>query len=89
MNNADPGWFDVQQLFHLARGERGDRDDQVGTLGGGAGLRGEACPEIGSGVVTRNHEQVVKSAYAAPVTGGAETLVQSMKKVRGWCAVFP
>ena len=45
------GRFDMQQLFHLARGERGDGDDQVGPFGGGAGLRGEALAELGSGVV--------------------------------------
>ena len=60
MDDADLGWFDMQQLFHLAGGERRDSDDQVGALGGGAGLRGEAVAELGGGVVARNHEQIVK-----------------------------
>ena len=64
MDDADPGWFDVQQLFHLPCGEGRDRDDQVGTLGGGAGLRGEALAEIGSRVVARHHEQIVEGGDA-------------------------
>src|ERR1700674_1586754 len=64
-NHSDPRWLDVQQLFHLARGEGRDGDDQIGTLGGSAGLRGEALAEIGGRVITRHHEQIVKCGDAA------------------------
>ena len=52
-------------------------------------MRGEAFAEIGSGVITRDHEQIVKGADRAAVTGGAETLVQSVKKIGRWRAVLP
>jgi len=45
------GRIDAQKLFHLAGGECGDRDDQVGPLGGGARLRGEAFTELARGVI--------------------------------------
>src|ERR1700678_2126796 len=58
-------------------------------MGGGAGLRGEALAEFGSGVVPRNHEQIVEGGNTATVTGGAETLVESVKQIRGGRAILP
>ena len=47
------------------------------------------CPEIGSGVVARHYEQIVKGGDAAAVAGDAEALVQSVKQIGGWCAILP
>ncbi len=88
-DHSDPRRFDVQQLLHLARGEGRDRNDQVGALGGGAGLRGEALAEIGSRIIARDYEQIVEGGDTAAVRGGAQTLVQSVKKIGGRPAILP
>jgi hypothetical protein len=89
VDDAYPRWFDTQQVFHLAGGEGRDRDDQIGSLGGVASLGGEALPKLGSGIVARDYEQIVKGGDASGVAGGSEALIQPMEEGRRRCAIFP
>ena len=52
-------------------------------------VSGEALPKLGSRVIARDHEQIVKRGDAAMVPGGAETLVQSMKQAGRGRAILP
>ena len=78
---AYSGRFNFEQISDLTGGELRDRDDQLRTLGGNAGLFGESLAELGRRVVTTQDEQIVEGGYGAAMAGGIDALVQTMKEV--------
>ena len=88
-DHSDPRRFDVQQLLHLARGEGETAMIKSERSAAARACAAKRCAEIGSRVIARDHEQIVEGGDAAAVTGGAQTLVQSVKKIGGWPAILP
>jgi hypothetical protein len=79
MNNANPRLRNPQQIFHLARCESGNGDNQVGSFRRQPGLLGKARAELRRRVLSRHHEQVVKRrhhSFVPPV----DTLIQTMEQ---------
>src|ERR1039458_7132045 len=80
MHHADLGGLDAEQGNHLAFGEFGDRDDQIGARGGIASLRGEAEAELGARVVAGHHEQVVEGSYGTAHGQARQALVEAVEQ---------
>ena len=88
VDHPDAALFDFQMLFHLVRGELGNRDDQIGTFCGAFSARGEQFSEFRGRVVLRQDEQIVKSTNTMLDPLGRHPLVEAVKKLRGRRAKF-
>src|ERR1039457_5182115 len=80
MHHADFRWLDGKQRNHLAFGEFGDGDDEIGARGRIASLRREAEAELGRGVLTGHHEQVVEGGHGAAHGEARQALVQTVEQ---------
>ena len=89
VDDANPPPIDSEQAANLLSGEGAHGYDQLRALCGILGLCDKTRPEFGSGILGRNHEQVVKSGYQPMLARQVgQTLVQAMKNLRPWSPRF-
>ena len=80
VDHSDPASLHLQMLFHLIGSELGNRDDHVATLRRPPGAHGEQLAKFRSGVILRQHEQIVKRANAMLDPFHRHPLVEAVKQ---------